>query len=157
MRYAKLDSNEELVFCTYIPNVSNPTEEALKAYALDNGFKEMVYTEQPHRFCHETWTPKRTKIYQEWVNDDLDDTKNVIFDEIQENLNTAIYSRISIPCDLGFNIIYDTQAQMNVMGMIAFGQGGMLIDADDMQHLLSDDEMKVVAKALSDYKTSLYV
>lgn len=155
MNYAKL-SNRQPKFCTYIPNVSNASPADIEAYAISLGYKPVEYTTAPHQYTHSTWVDKGDKLIQVWKEDDIVSVKQQLLEQVQMELNATLEQRSIIPCPLGFDIVFDTQAQMNVMGMVAFGQGGKLIDANDTEHELSKEDMLVVAVTLSQYKTTLY-
>lgn len=118
--YGKLN-NGEITLCTFIPNVSNASQEALAQYAKEQGYKKIVERKQEHQYMMCSWKETAATITQLWTEMDIDDVKSILLEEVQTELNESLEKRVSIPCSLGFDIVYDTQAQMNVMGLIAFG------------------------------------
>lgn len=155
MDYAKLD-NGSLHRLRQVPHVSNPTPETLAAYALAHGYKPLENTPSPGQYHTPTYADTGEAISQVWSPIDLESAKERAMDDVQQRLNNALSQRVAIPCSLGFPIIYDRDALINVIGMRAAGYCAAYIDANDMTHTLDAAEVQEVCNALEAHRTALY-
>lgn len=66
--FAKLKDEQNLDILTYIPNVSKPSENMIKEYAVQNGYKIVEFTTQPHEYSYYIFKENAVKISQYWYN-----------------------------------------------------------------------------------------
>ena len=152
--YAKLE-NGALRLMERVPNISNPTEAQVAAYAAANGFKEIITTPQPGRYWRrDEYVETPNGIYEVWTTQELADAKTDALERVQHALDAALDTRATIPCE-GFpaGIVYDRNALINAGGLAA---GDAFIDAADGIHTLTAADVAAVTAALKEYRQSLY-
>lgn len=156
--YGKLTQYGSLQILNRVPNVSNATPETFKEYADENGYLEVVYTSSPGRYYEQKFEIVEDKIVQNWTPQNVDTVKNQMMEEVQMSLNNQLTLRTNVPCSLGFNVVYDVDAQINLLGLMSTGQGTeAFIDADNNIHALTFQELQAVAAAIMGHKQKLYV
>lgn len=155
MEYAKLD-NGSLKRLRKVPHVSNPTAKTLAAYAAAHGYKAIQNTPSPGRYHTVSYTDAGEAIAEVWIPLDMEVVRSQATDEVQQKLNEALSRRTSIPCSLGFPIIYDQDALINAVGMRAAGYCATFIDANNITHTLNETEVQSVVSTLETYRTALY-
>lgn len=152
--YAKLEDGALRVMGR-VPNISNPTEAQVAAYAAANGFKELITTPQPGRYWRrDDYVETPNGIYEVWTTQELADAKTDALARVQRVLDAVLDSRVTIPCT-GFpaGIVYDRNALINAGGLAA---GDAFIDAADGLHTLTAQEVSAITAALKEYRQSLY-
>lgn len=156
-KYAKYISLEKVSFLTSIPNMSNPKPSSVKKYALENGYKEVNYNEQPNEYYKPIYINAGNNIIQAWAPLDLADCKISALTKIQNNLTTALSERAIVYCEyLDADIVYDTDACINATSMVSDGYCSAYVDANDNIHTLNLTGVSKVAETLKAYRTSLY-
>ena len=151
--YAKLEAGALRVMGR-VPNISNPTEAQVAAYAAVHGFKELVQTPAPGRYYRKGYAETDTAITETWTAWELVEAKADALREVQGRLDAVLDARATIPCD-GFpaGIVYDRNALINAGGLAA---GDAFIDAADGIHTLTAQDVAAVTAALKEYRQSLY-
>lgn len=151
--YAKLEDGELRVMGR-VPNISNPTDAQVAAYAAANGFKELVATPAPGRYHEKRYVQDDTTITETWEPWELDAAKKDALEHVQGRLDNVLDARQTVPC-AGFpaGIVYDRNALINAGGLAA---GDAFIDAADGIHPLSAQNVEAVTAALKEYRQSLY-
>ena len=151
--YAKLESGA-LRAMGRVPNISNPTEAQVAAYAAAHGFKELVQTPAPGRYYRKGYAETDAAITGTWTPWELGEAKADALREVQGRLDAVLDARATIPCD-GFpaGIVYDRNALINAGGLAA---GDAFIDAEDCIHTLTAQDVAAVTAALKEYRQSLY-
>ncbi|MDO4817851.1 MAG: hypothetical protein Q3986_05430 [Akkermansia sp.] len=151
--YAKLEAGA-LRMMGRVPNISNPTEVQVAAYAAAHGFKELVAVEPPGRYYRMGYAETGAAITETWVPWGLEEAKQAALNRVQHKLNAVLDARATIPCD-GFpaGIVYDRNALINAGGLAA---GDTFIDAADGIHTLTAQDVADVTSALKEYRKSLY-
>lgn len=151
--YAKLTENNNITVLSRIPHIINPTEKMFDEYASENGYKELIQTEQPNKFYTNSYVDGE-QITEIWAPIDLQIAKEEIKFNLQEKLNDALAARTVIPCeDIENGIIYDNNALTNAMGLDV---GDIFIDAQDGLHTVTEDTINNIRTALKNYRRSLY-
>ena len=137
-----------------VPNISNPTEAQVAAYAAAHGFKELVAVEQPGRYYRKGYAETDAAITETWTPWELADAKADALGTVQERLDAVLDARQTIPC-AGFpaGIVYDRNALINAGGL---AEGDSFIDAADGVHTLSAQDVENIAAALKEYRQLLY-
>ena len=151
--YAKLEAGALRVMGR-VPNISNPTNAQVAAYAAALGFKELVAVEQPGRYYHKGYAETDAAITETWTAWELDEAKGNALEQVQRQLDNALDARRTIPCT-GFpaGIVYDRNALINAGGLAA---GDAFIDAADGLHTLTAQDTAVITTALKGYRQGLY-
>ena len=151
--YAKLEDGA-LRTMGRVPNISNPTDEQVAAYAAAHGFKELVAVEQPGRYYRKGYAETDAAITETWEPWELGEAKADALETVQERLDAVLDTRATIPCE-GFpaGIVYDRNALINAGGLAA---GDSFIDAADGIHTLKEADVAAITAALKGYRQSLY-
>ena len=151
--YAKMESGA-LRMMGRVPNISNPTDAQIAAYAAAHGFKELVETPQPGRYYRKGYAETDAAITETWVPWELEAAKKDALETVQGGLDTSLDARATVPCE-GFpaGIVYDRNALINAGGLAA---GDVFIDAEDGLHTLNAAQVENIAAALKGYRQSLY-
>ena len=151
--YAKLEAGALRVMGR-VPNISNPTEAQVAAYAAAHGFKELRRTEKPGRYYAQGWHETAKLITETWTAWELAAAKKDALAVVQGRLDAVLDARATIPCD-GFpaGIVYDRNALINAGGLAA---GDTFIDAEDGIHTLTAQDVAAITAALKEYRQSLY-
>ncbi len=137
-----------------VPNISNPTEAQVAAYAAAHGFKELVHTTAPGRYYEVFYIQDDTSISEAWMPWNMDEAKADALNQVQHKLDAVLDARAAIPCN-GFpaGIVYDRNALINAGGLAA---GDTFIDAADGIHTLSAQDVAAITAALKGYRQGLY-
>ena len=137
-----------------VPNIINPTDEQVAAYAAAHGFKELVAVEAPGRYYRKGYAEGEDTITETWEAWGLEEAKADALNQVQHKLDAVLDARATIPCE-GFpaGIVYDRNALINAGGLAA---GDAFIDAADGEHTLIAAEVAAVTAALKGYRQSLY-
>lgn len=151
--YAKLEQGA-LRMMGRVPNISNPTDAQVAAYAAAHGYKELRRTTQPGRYYAQGWHETAKLITETWTAWELDAAKEDALKIVQGHLDAALDARHTIPCT-GFHagIVYDRNALINAGGLAA---GDAFIDAADGIHTLTAQDVAAITAALKEYRQSLY-
>ena len=151
--YAKLE-NGALRVMGSVPDIINPTEAQVAAYAAAHGFKELVAVEQPGRYYRKGYAEGEDSITETWEPWALEEARKDALETVQDRLDTVLDARQTIPCE-GFpaGIVYDRNALINAGGLAA---GDALIDAADGIHTLTAQDVDAIIAALKEYRQSLY-
>lgn len=151
--YAKLEAGALRVMGR-VPNISNPTDAQVAAYAAAHGFKELVAVEAPGRYYRKGYAEGGDAITETWEPWELDAAKEDALRELQVRLDAELDARQTIPCE-GFpaGIVYDRNALINAGGLAA---GEAFIDAADGIHTLAAQDVAAITAALKEYRQSLY-
>ena len=151
--YAKLEAGALRVMGR-VPNISNPTEAQVAAYASAHGFKELVAVEQPGRYYRKGYAETEAAITETWEPWELVEAKADALQAEQGRLDAVLDTRATIPCT-GFpaGIVYDRNALINAGGLAA---GDAFIDAEDGIHTLTEADVAAITAALKEYRQSLY-
>ena len=151
--YAKLESGALRVMGR-VPNISNPTEATVAAYAAAHGFKELVAVEQPGRYYRKGYAETDAAITETWTAWELDEAKKDALEGVQDRLDAVLDARQTIPCE-GFTagIVYDRNALINAGGL---AEGDVFIDAADGTLTLDTQSVTAITAALKEYRQSLY-
>ena len=152
-RYAKIESGALRVMGR-VPNISNPTDAQVAAYAAAHGFKELVETPAPGSYYRKGYAETDAAITETWTAWELADAKKDALKTVQDRLDAVLDERHTIPCT-GFpaGIVYDCNALINAGGL---AEGDAFIDAADGIHTLSAQDVAAITAALKEYRTSLY-
>ena len=151
--YAKLEDGA-LRMMERVPNISNPTDAQIAAYAAAHGFKELVETPAPGRYYRKGYAETDAAITETWEPWELAEAKENALETVQGRLDAALDARQTIPCE-GFpaGIVYDRNALINAGGLAA---GDAFIDAADGIHTLSARDVAAITAALKEYRQGLY-
>lgn len=143
--YARLVEGE-LDVLLYVPGWSNPTEDVVRSYASDNGYRELVRVERPGPYYNHGWHTTVKRLLDEWTPWDMADARADALRRVQAGLDAAVDTRRTVPCP-GFDagIVYDRNALINAMGLEA---GDAFIDAADGLHTLSAEDIANIKAAL---------
>lgn len=100
-------------------------------------------------------------IKSKWVANELQECKDNATDAVQSSLDSILATRSVIDSSLGFKTVFDTAAQINIMGILVAKDSMTwpiaFIDADNNVHMLSFEEIAALAQDLMTYKNSLYI
>ena len=137
-----------------VPNISNPTDEQVAAYAAAHGFKELVAVDAPGRYYRKGYAEGDAAITETWEPWELDEARENALEGVQNRLDAVLDARQTIPCG-GFpaGIVYDRNALINAGGLAA---GDAFIDAADGLHTLAEADVAAITAALKEYRQSLY-
>ena len=151
--YAKLEAGALRVMGR-VPNIINPTEAQVAAYAAEHGFKELVETPAPGRYYRKGYADGGDTVTETWSPWELAAAKRQALETVQGRLDAVLDARQTIPCE-GFTagIVYDRNALINAGGLAA---GDVFIDAADGIHTLAAQDIAAVTAALKEYRQSLY-
>lgn len=137
-----------------VPNISNPTEAQVAAYAAAHGFMELVETPAPGRYYRMGYAETEDAITETWVPWELEAAKKDALEAVQDRLDAVLDARQSIPCEsFPAGIVYDRNALINAGGL---AEGDVFIDAGDGLHTLTAEDVERIAAALKQYRQSLY-
>lgn len=154
--YAKLISPHNIDILKNIPYILNPSEESLMTYALENGYKELITSENQGTYYSKTYIEKGETIIETWEPWSLDSAKNDALSQVQNNLDNARNTRVTIPCDgIEAGIFCDQDARLMATGLVAMGtnipEGMTWTDADDNVHNLTPELLAAISKAFVSY------
>ena len=151
--YAKLEAGA-LRMMGRVPNISNPTEAQVAAYAAAHGFMELVETPAPGRYYRKGYAEGEGVITETWTAWELAAAKKDALEQVQMALDSTLDARQTIPC-AGFTagIVYDRNALINAGGLAA---GDAFIDAADGLHTLTTQDVAAITAALKQYRQGLY-
>ena len=151
--YAKLEAGA-LRTMGRVPNISNPTDAQVAAYAAAHGFKELVETTAPGRYYRKGYAEGADAITETWTAIGLEEAKKDALEGVQNRLDAVLDARQTVPCE-GFpaGIVYDRNALINAGGLAA---GDSFIDAADGLHTLASQDVAAITAALKEYRQSLY-
>lgn len=151
--YAKLEDGALRVMGR-MPNISNPTDAQVAAYAAAHGFKELVATPAPGRYYRKSHTETDAAITETWEAWELDAAKKDALETVRGRLDASLDARQTIPC-AGFpaGVVYDRNALINAGGLAA---GDVFIDAADGIHTLTAQDVAAITAALKEYRQGLY-
>lgn len=151
--YAKLEEGALRVMGR-VPNISNPTDAQVAAYAAAHGFKELVAVDAPGRYYAKGYAETDAAIAETWEPWELDAAKENALETVQQRLDASLDARATVPCE-GFpaGIVYDRNALINAGGLAA---GDAFIDAADGIHTLSARDVAAITAALKEYRQGLY-
>ena len=154
--YAKLESGA-LRMMGRVPNISNPTDEQVAAYAAAHGFKELVETPAPGRYYRKGYAETQDAITETWEPWELDEAKEDALAVVQGRRDAAM-NGVVIPCaGLPNGILYNTEAQTMAQGlMLTAMQGGDITeeawtDAADVEHAMSAELLANIAAAMREH------
>ena len=151
--YAKLEQGALRVMGR-VPNISNPTDEQVAAYAAAHGFKELDETPAPGRYYRKGYAETDAAITETWAAWEMGDAKADALRRVQEVLDNMLDARQTTPCE-GFpaGIVYDRNALINAGGLAT---GDAFIDAADGIHTLTSQGVAAITAALKEYRQGLY-
>ena len=151
--YAKLEAGALRVMGR-VPNISNPTDTQVAAYAAAHGYKELVATPAPSRYYDKRYVQDDATITETWTPWELEAAKEDALKIVQGRLDAALDARHTIPCT-GFHagIVYDRNALINAGGLAA---GDAFIDAADGIHTLTAQDVAAITATLKEFRQSLY-
>ncbi len=140
-----------------VPYISNCSEAQIETYARSIGAKPELARERAHIYMTQQLRESDKRIISEWVEMPLADAqvahKSAVEDAKAQAL--AAPARVEVAA-LGFAVLYDTEAQANVTGLLLLGESAIFIDADDVAHEVTLAELQTVGKALMAYKSAIY-
>lgn len=151
--YAKLEAGALRVMGR-VPNISNPTDAQVAAYAAAHGFKELVSTPAPGRYYRKGYAEGDAAITETWTAWELDAAKKDALETVQARLDAVLDARATVPCE-GFpaGIVYDRNALINAGGL---AEGDVFVDAADGLHTLTAEDVEHIAAALKGKRQGLY-
>ncbi|MFI3243133.1 MAG: DUF4376 domain-containing protein, partial [Akkermansia sp.] len=133
-----------------------PTSEQLANYAAACGYKELRVTEAPSPYHTLKYREYDDYITTAWYAPALESLQAAKKAEAQESLDSSLhYARLNVNA-LGFDVDFNQEAQINVMGMVVMGMADDYTDADNVVHALSIEDIKVIAGAMAAYKKSCH-
>ena len=151
--YAKLEAGA-LRTMGRVPNISNPTEAQVAAYAAAHGFKELVAVEQPGRYYRKGYAEADTAITETWEPWELEDAKADALREVQGRRDAAM-NGVVIPCDaLPNGILFNTEALTMANSLVILSSQGALpagttwTDAADVSHELTGELLGAIVQAM---------
>lgn len=140
-----------------VPNISNPTDAQVAAYAAAGGFKELVAVDAPGRYYRKGYAEGEAAITETWTAWELEEAKENALRELQGKRDAAM-NGVVIPCDgLPNGILYNTEAQTMAQGlMLTAMQGGDITeeawtDAADVEHAMSAELLANIAAAMREH------
>lgn len=156
--YAKLEDGA-LRIMGRVPNISNPTDEQVAAYAAAHGFKELVEVERPGiYYTVGSYTETDTTIAEVWEPWDLEDAKKAALENhIQPRRNTAMYGAggVVIPCSaLPNGVLFNEEAHNMVNSLMLLQAQGALpddaewTDAADAAHPVTPELIAALVQAM---------
>ena len=143
--YAKLESGALRVMGR-VPNISNPTEATVAAYAAAHGFKELVAVEQPGRYYSKGYAEGQDSIIETWTPIELDEAKKQALDTIQARRDAAMFGEpgtkgVVIECSaLPNGVLFNAEAHNMVNSLMLLDAKGAVpasakwTDAADVAH-----------------------
>lgn len=151
--YAKLEA-AALRIMGRVPNISNPTDEQVAAYAAAHGFKELVETPAPGRYYRKGYAEGNAAITETWEPWELGEAKDNALREVQGKRDAAM-NGVVIPCaGLPNGILYNTEAVTNALGLTLLEAKGALptgqtwTDAADETHELTSALLADISVAM---------
>ena len=152
-KYAKLEDGA-LRLMGRVPNIVNPTDAQVAAYAAAHGFKELVAVEQPGRYYRKGYAETDAAITETWTPWELDAAKADALREVQGRRDAAM-NGVVIPCaGLPNGILYNTEAVTNALGLTLLEAKGALpagqtwTDAADETHELTSTLLASISLAM---------
>lgn len=156
--YAKLEQGA-LRMMERVPNISNPTEAQVSAYAAAHGFKELVEVERPGIFYTVgSYTETDTTITEVWEPWDLEDAKKAALENhIQPLRDTAMFGTggVVIPCSaLPNGVLFNEEAHNMVNSLMLLQAQGALpedaewTDAADVAHAVTPELIAALVAAM---------
>ncbi len=119
-------------------NISNPTDAQLAAYAEANGFKELRESEAPSAYHTQKYREYDEYITTAWYAPSLKSLQVSKKVEAESTRDAALAATTTIEVtDVG-SVIYNAQAQANVMGSLVLMQQGAM---ESTPYILADDSV----------------
>jgi len=158
--YAKIQDDGGISHMPAPTHISNPSAATLAKWAAAQGYKELRSTVAP--------SPYHTRSYREYADfigyvwskpslDELKERKKQAADRIKEQ---ALQASAILAVEGVGGVLYDTEAQINIMGLLVMGAGlSAPIDftlADDSVVSLDNAQLKSIALACEAHKTAIH-
>ena len=142
--YAKLEAGA-LRTMGRVPNISNPTEAQVAAYAAAHGFKELVAVEAPGRYYRKGYAESDAAITETWTAWELDVAKKNALETVQVRRDDAMFGAngygVVIECSaLPNGVLFNGEAHNMVNSLMllnaqgALPEGAEWTDAADVAH-----------------------
>ena len=157
--YAKLEAGA-LRMMGRVPNISNPTEAQVAAYAAAHGFKELVETPAPGRYYRKGYAETEDAITETWVPWELEAAKkDALEGELQSRRNAAMFGvggeGVVIPCSaLPNGVLFNAEAHNMVNSLMLLQAQGSLpddaewTDAADVAHAVTPTLIAALVQAM---------
>ncbi len=138
-------------------HVSNPTEAMLAEHAANHGYLPLRASAAPSAHHSATWQLQEGELLQLWQPKPLDEVRVACKQQIETWKEEALMSsaRVFVP-ELGWHAVYDSNAMINLLGLLGMQLESVYIDADDVPHALSAEDLSYVNAAIQAYRASIY-
>lgn len=152
--YAKLAGEHSILRMGRVPNICNPTDAQIAAYAAANGYKELVATTMPGTYYHRAYEDAGDCIREAWEPWPLSEAKADALEQVQADINMRLDTRVTLKCEGYQNgIVYDRNACLNALGL---DPGDSYIDAADNVSRLTAEDIARVKAALTAHRKWIY-
>lgn len=144
-----------------VPNISNPTDEQVAAYAAAHGFKELVETPAPGLFYNREYVDAGDTIRAVWHPFELAVAKEQARDSIQARRDAAMFGidgalgGVVIPCSaLPNGVLFNAEAHNMVNSLMLLQAQGALpddaewTDAADVAHAVTPTLIAALVAAM---------
>ena len=141
-----------------VPNVSNPSDETVAAYAAAHGFKELVETPAPGRYYRKGYAETDAAITETWTAWELDEAKkDALEGELQSRRNAAMFGDggVVIECSaLPNGVLFNAEAHNMVNSLMLLQAQGALpedaewTDAADVAHAVTPTLIAALVAAM---------
>ncbi len=138
MNYVKYISSTKVEAMTAPKNISNPTDAQLAAYAEANGYKELRTTEAPSNYHTLQYRQYDEYITTAWYAPSLESLQVSKKVEAEQARDEALAATSTVEVDGVGSVIYNAQAQANVMGSLVLMQQGAM---NEVPYILADDSV----------------
>jgi len=158
--YAKIQDDGSISHMPAPRHISNPSAATLTEWAAAQGYKELRTTVAPSPYHTRSYREYTDFIGYVWSKPSLDELKARKKQAAERIKEQALQSSAVLAVEGVGGVLYDTEAQINIVGLLVMGAGVTApIDftlADDSVVALDNAQLKSIALACEAHKTGIH-
>jgi len=158
--YAKIQDDGSISHMLAPMHISNPCAATLAEWAAAQGYKEIKMTPAPSTYHRRSYREYTDFIGYVWSKPSLDELKARKKQEADRAKKQALQSSAVLEVEGVGAVLYDTEAQINIVGLLVMGAGlSAPIDftlADDSVKSMDNAQLKNIAIACEAHKTAIH-
>jgi len=158
--YAKIQDDGGISHMPAPRHISNPSAATLAEWAEAQGYKELRSTPAPSPYHTRSYREYTDFIGYVWSKPSLDELKARKKQAADSTKEQALQSSAVLEVEGVGGVLYDTEAQINIVGLLVMGAGLSVpiyfTLADDSVVALDNAQLKSIALACEAHKTSIH-
>lgn len=160
INYAKIKDDGGILHMPSPTHISNPSAASLASWAEAQGYKEIVFTPAPSSYHSRSYISQDEHIACIWAAPTLLQLQAEKKKEAEREKEQALQASTTLEVDGVGAVLYDTEAQINIIGLLVMGAGlSAPIDftlADDSVVRLNSAQLKSIALSYEAHKTAIH-